>query len=187
MIALRQNPVGVDKLISSLQKKLYAELPGLWDIEESKYNCFARCYRNQTKTGEYMAEVFDGGTEYREVYFDDNVSVTSFFGISQEARIAADNMMTADIHLIFFVNLGKIKPDDDRNDQEARIDVQRIVDHFGMSRGFSITKQVLGLDKILAEYPGTRKEEGLKFKDQHPLHAFRFDMQVFYQPTTIEC
>jgi len=182
MIALKANPVGIDKPISSLQKAFYSTLVKKWGINANKYNCYARCYRNQTGNNEWAAEVFDG-KDYTEVYFNDTVSVVSFFGIGGEAQMSQDGMMMANIHILFFVNLKEIKPGTERNDEEARIDVQSIIDHFGTAHGFLITKQTIGIDKILNEYPGTRKSEGLKFRDQHPLHCFRFDTQIFYQPT----
>jgi hypothetical protein len=182
MIAAKTNPVGIDKRIDSLQKAFYSSLIKKWNIPESKYNCYARCYRNQSDGNNWLAEVFDG-TDYTEVYFNDNVSVVSFFGIGNESAISQDGVMTGNVHILFFVNLKDIKPGIERNDEEARIDVQKVIETFGEAHGFLITKQIIGIDKILNEYPGTRKSEGLKFRDQHPLHCFRFDTQVFYQPT----
>lgn len=186
MIQLKTSPVGIDLKIARLQQKFYDILLAKWSLLGARYNCYARCYRNEVKPGEYAAEVFDG-KEYREVYWDDNLSVVSFFGVAPEIRIAQDNVMTADIHILFFVNLAEIKPGVQRNDEEARLDVQSIIDTQGLAHGWLITKQTTGIDKILNEYPGTRKSEGLKFRDQQPLHCFRFDTQVFYQPTLVKC
>jgi hypothetical protein len=181
MIARKAKPVGVDKPIDYLQNQFYNLLVKKWGINANRYNCYARCYRNQNGN-DYLAEVFDG-KDYTEVYFNDNVSVVSFFGIGNEAQIAQEGTMTANIHILFFVNLKEIKPGAERNDEEVRIDVQKIIDSVGAARGFLITKQTIGIDKILNEYPGTRKSEGLKFRDQHPFHCFRFDTQIFYEPT----
>ncbi len=134
----------------------------------------------------YIAEVYNG-SGYKEVYLDDNVSVTSFFGIGQESPISQDTMVTANIHLCFFVKLTAIKPGATRNDEEARLDVQSILDSFATAHGWLLVKQSTGIDKVLAEYPGTRKSEGMKFKDMHPYHCFRFDLQILYQPTLIPC
>lgn len=186
MIALKTNPVGIDAKIQVLQKKLYEVLVNKWNISNTKYNCYPRCYRNQTESNNWAAEVFDG-KDYTEVYFNDTVSAVSFFGQSNETQITDGTKMLANIHLIFFVNLAEIKPGNERNDEEARIDVQSILDSYGASTGFAITKQTTGIDKILNEYPGTRNSEGLKFRDLHPLHCFRFDCQLIYQPTLIKC
>jgi hypothetical protein len=182
MIATKANPIGIDARIDFLQKQFYSSLVKKWGINASKYNCYARCYRNQTDGNNWAAEVFDG-KDYTEVYFNDSVSVVSFFGLGNESPISQEGVMTANVHILFFVNLKEIKPGLERNDEEARIDVQKIIDSIGAAHGWLITKQTIGIDKILNEYPGTRKSEGLKFRDQHPLHCFRFDTQVFYEPT----
>lgn len=186
MIALKTNPAGVDEKIQRLQKKFYEILVSKWSMNADRYNCYGRCYRNQTDANDFAAEVFDG-KDYTEVYFNDTVSAVSFFGIGPESRIDAGNMITADVHILFFVNLAEIKPGVERNDEEARIDVQSIIDKYGMAYGWIITKQTIGIDKILTEYPGTRRSDGLRFRDLHPLHCFRFDTQIFYQPTLIKC
>jgi len=184
----KSTPTGIDKKIDLFQRAMFSSLIKVWGISESKYNCTPRCYRNQSKDG-YTAEMFTGGiangNDYEELYINDQVSATSFFGIGQEENIQADGMMIANIHLIFSVNLKEIKPlpAGQRNDEEVRIDVQKILDHYGMAHGFLLTKQTTGIDKILNEYPGTRKDAGLKYKDMHPNFWFRFDMQCFYQPT----
>lgn len=186
MIARKTTPAGIDIQIGRLQQKFYDILLKKWNLAEARYNCYGRCYRNQSDTNEWTAEIFDG-KDYVEVYFNDNVSVVSFFGVGNETQITQGTMMNATVSIFFFVNLKEIKPGNERNDEEARIDVQNVIDSFGATYGFQIIKQITGLDKVLSDYSGTRKSEGLKFRDQHPLHCFRFDTQIFYQPTLRNC
>jgi hypothetical protein len=179
MIIIKNNPVGIDERIDVLQKGIFSSLIKTWNLSESKYNCYPRCYRNQTKDG-YTAEMFTGGNDYEELYINDQVSVTSFFGVGQNSTIQADQVQS-DIHLIFSLNLNEVKPGTQRNDEEVRQDVLRVLDTFGAAHGFIITSQTTGIDKILAEYPGSRKSIGLKYTDMHPNLWFRFDMITFYQ------
>lgn len=183
MIITKNNPVGIDKKIDVLQKGLFSSLIKKWGIGEDRYNCYPRCYRNQTKDG-YTAEMFTGGNDYEELYINDQVSVTSFFGIGQVEKIITD-MKQSDIHLIFSLNLNEVKPAPagQRNDEEVRLDVQKVLDTFGAAHGFILQSQTTGIDKILNEYPGSRKTIGLKYMDMHPNLWFRFDMSIFYQPT----
>ena len=186
-LVTKTNPVGVDKKIDSLQRKLYSSLIADWGIN-TKYNCTPRCYRNQSTDSGYTAELFTGGVDYKELYLDDTIAATSFFGVGQDRKVSQDNMTTADVHLIFSVNLDKIKPSTtQRTDEEAILDVQKVIDTTGISRGWQIIKITTGLDKILNEYPGSKKEIGLKYKDMHPFLWFRFDLQVYYQPTQTQC
>jgi len=160
---------------------MYPLIAALWT--GATYNCYPRCYRNQSSTSDYVAEFFTG-KDYREVYFDDTVGALSFFGSSVESQVAEDNMETTNIHLVFFVNLTKIKGASAvRLDEETRLEVQGILDTIGRAHGFVLQKVGTGLGYCLKEYPGSRQSEGLKFRDQHPLHCFRFDMAVYYQPT----
>ena len=183
----RTAPQGLDKRIDSLQKGLFSSLKITWSLADARFNCHPRCYRNQGPGNDYIAELYVGNNEYNETYLNDLVDVTSFFGIGTEEQIADDNMMIANVHLVFFVDLSKIKPGNNRNDSEARTDVQSILDTVGSSLGFILQKVKTGLDNCLREYPGSRNAEGLKYRDMHPFHVFRFDMQVDYQPTLIKC
>lgn len=150
------------------------------------YNSYPRVYRNQSSKNDYVAELFDG-KDYKEVYFDDSVAAISFFG-SGQTTVSDDNMITTDVHLVFMVNLVKIKGSTtQRLDEESKIDVQRIVDTIGRTFGFVLKKVGTGIDYCLKEYPGSRSSDGLMFRDQHPNFCFRFDMQANYQPTLIEC
>lgn len=180
----KNTPVGIDKPIDLLQRALFSSLIKAWGITASKYKCTPRCYRNQTTDG-FIAEMFTGGKDYEELYIDDQVSATSFFGIGQVEKFLGDGMMQADIHLVFSVNLSEVKqaPAGQRNDEEVRIDVQKVLDHYGMAHGFLLQSQTTGIDKVLNEYPGSRKTIGLKYTDMHPYLWFRFDLQFFYQPT----
>jgi hypothetical protein len=185
MLYIKNNPVGIDKPIISLQRVLFSTLKTKWGLTDQKYNSFGRAYRNKTDNG-FIAEVFSGGNDYREVYFDDNVSATSFFGTGQESPVDG-TLVTANVHLVFFVDLTKIKSGTNRNDEEARLDVFNVLSTVGAASGWVVNKQVTGIDKVLAEYTETRKDKGLLARDQQPLHCFRFDCQVFYQPTLTEC
>lgn len=184
MLISRTNPVGIDKPISSLQSKMYDALIQKWS---GPYTCTPRCYRNQSAANDYIAEIFTG-RDYKEGYFDDTVAAKSFFGINGENQVAEDSVETANVHLVFFVNLNSIKPPGtERRDQEAILDVQEFLETVGRNQGFLLQKVGTGLSYCLKEYPGSRQSEGLKFRDQHPRFCFRFDMAVYYSPTLIDC
>lgn len=185
----KPDPVGIDKIIDSLQRRIFSSLSvaNKWNLQPARWNCYPACYRNQTKDGGYVAEVFTGGKDYTEAWYNDQVDVTSFFGVATEQMVNADNMMVANIHLVFFVDLNKIKPGADRKDELVKTEAQAVIDSWGTSLGFVLTKVSVGIEACLREYPGSRKAEGLKFRDMHPGFVFRFDMQVFYQPTQVKC
>ncbi len=172
MLYTKTDPVGVDIKIQALQTKLYNQLLPAWDA--IAWDCYGRCYRNKKDNG-YVAEVFTGGTEYRDVYWDDRKDAVSFFGVDPVTKIAVDN--TAQVHLVFFVNLRKLKPQlSTRADEEVRQDVQWLLNK--RIFGAVPVRVITGIENVLREYPGSYRDERLKFVDMHPVHCFRFDLQV---------
>src|SRR5688572_23310877 len=104
MLITKTDPKGIDYYIQRLQTALHDRLA--WG---SNYHCHGRCYRNRKNDG-FVAEVYQGDGEYKDVYFDDSLSAISFFGIS--GAIEKEGVMnTVDVHLVFFVDLSKLKPD----------------------------------------------------------------------------
>lgn len=191
-IIRKNKPVGTEAVIDRLQVKLFSVLCSKWGLTADKYNCYPKIFRNQSATNEYVAEWFDG-KDYVEAYFNDAVVVTSFFGIGDSSFSGDSNgIETTNIHLVYFVDLSKIVkdpplPQNERNDETIRLDVQTVINTYGLAYGCLLTKAGVGIDYCLKEYPGSRKEAGLKFRDQHPLHCFRFDFQIFYDPTLKDC
>lgn len=181
MLFLKQAPVGVDIPIQKMQEYLHCRLPGIWGIGATEYSAFGRCYRNQKDDG-HVAEVYMGNGEYQEAYADDRKAALSFFGLSGDTEVEIG--YTAFVHLIFFVNLNKIKPAiSHRGDEEARVDVVNLVK--GGNFGFSLTAVSTGIERVLQEYGGTTIAErsnlsGLYGRDMHPYHCFRFDFDLKY-------
>jgi len=168
----------MDFYIQQLQNKLHASLLTKWGIDTALYECYDRCYRNKVEDG-YIAEFFEGGKNYREVYWDDKLAAVSFFG--QSGDITRDVKNIVSIHLVFFVNLTKVKPDLlHRGDEEVRADVQDITGRFSSS--FTHESTELWLENVLSDYPGSRRDERLKSVDMHPVHCFKMNFTLRYDP-----
>ena len=176
MLVLRTTPVGIDKAIQELQVKLHDALAASW----GNIKFYGRCYRNRKDNG-FVAEVYLGNKEYKEVYYDDAYSATCFFGISDSIEIADVNR--ANVHLVFFVNLDLIKASSEqRADEEVRTEVAAVLDA-GLSH--SILQSIdLGVERCLREYPGNTIDGRLKHVDMHPKHCFRFNLEVQYENKT---
>lgn len=179
MLITTVNPVGIDAAITNLQNQIYTRLKNKWGIDDSFYDCYGRVYRNK-KDNQYIAEVYTGGEDgkdYREVYWDDKKAAISWFGTGSIIDFNIKNK--ASVHLVFFVNLKRIKPDAlTRADEEARRDVQAI---FGNSlQGFTFESVELWTENVLREYPGSRRDNRLSVVDMHPLHCFRINLTALY-------
>lgn len=173
MNVIKTGPIGIDIPIQKMQSYLYDKLTAKWNTD---YMSYGRAYRNQTDTG-YTPEVYVGNNEYQDVYFDDTVAALSFFGVGEQVSVNKSNIV-ADVFMVFMVDLSKIKPGANRNDEEARIDVERLI--MGKPFGFNPSGFVTGIDSCFKEYSGWKKETGIKFRDTHPLHCFRLNFKLNY-------
>jgi hypothetical protein len=176
MLIQSSSPVGKDVSIQRLQSRLHGLLLTAWGIDTSEYASYDRCYANKKSNG-YVAEVYVGNNEYREVYWDDNYSAMSFFGVSE--RETFNMIYEVPIHLIFFVDLSKIKPSNtNRADEEARKDVLDIIGK-GM---FNFTFQSIEtrVENVLREYRSTLADKRLVKIDMHPIHSFRINLSLKY-------
>ncbi|HRS66198.1 MAG TPA: hypothetical protein P5519_09985 [Spirochaetia bacterium] len=184
MLITKTNPVGIDALIQQLQTKLHTELCTAWALtdcendQQNKYYCYGRAYRNATANG-FIAEVYTSNGEYKEVYWDDKLYAVSFFGIAAQTDRTIGSK--TDVHLVYFVNTKKLKPDvTHRADEEVRLDVLNIIGK--SSFGFVVDSVELWLQNVLQEYPGSIRDERLKYVDMYPVHCFRLNMTINYNP-----
>lgn len=170
---IKTSPVNVDIVIQKLQTKLHDYLLTKWGMTNTEYQAHGRCYRNKKANG-FVAEVYSGDNEYKDVYWNDELKAISFFGI--DAKIEKAIMTKAKVHLIFFVNIKKIKPTiTHRADEEIRSDV---TDFIGKHNGaFTFESIELYTDNVLREYPGSAN---VVF-DMHPVHCFRLNFSASYK------
>jgi len=181
MLITKTNPVGIDFYIQKLQTALHTKLLVAWEIDTSLYQCYGRAYRNKKDNG-YIAEVYTGGNEYKEVYWDDKLAAISFFGISN--NIKQDVGSVADIHLVYFVNIAKLKPTiAHRADEEVRNDVANVIGASLFS--FEFNSIDMWLENVLREYAGSYRDQRLKAVDMHPVHCFRLNLNLKYNPNKI--
>jgi hypothetical protein len=162
---------GVDIPIQKLQTVLYNQIKALWPVTDSNFNLYGRAYRNQLKDG-YIQEIYTATGEYKDSYFDDTLYGSGFFGL--ESVKVNDLDAVASVYLILMVNLDLIKPGTTRNDEEVRIDVERIC--MNHQFGFLLTGIVTGIDQVFKGYD----IKGIKFRDMQPYHCFRLNFQLTY-------
>ncbi len=175
MLYTKGSPVGIDIPIQNMQEYLHEELNTLWFLGGNDYQAYGRCYRNQKDNG-YIAEAYKRRNEYGELYLDDKYPVMSFFGVGENIDFKTSN--SAKVHLVFFVNVQRVKNLQHRGDEEVRKDVQSLVQ--SRYQGFVLTGIRTGINNVLEEYPGSVRDEGMKFRDMHPFHCFRLDFTLQY-------
>lgn len=177
------NPVGIDVQLQKFQSYIHTRLIALWNVT-TEYECYARASRNKTEDG-YAAEIFTAGKDYKPVYWNDTLSAISFFGIDQRM----DNeggQFTTKVHLVFFVNVKKLKPSiTHRADEEVKKDVLNACGN-GMFQ-FHLESVETGIENVLREYPGSRRDERLKYVDKQPVHCFRLNFTTTYKINVQDC
>jgi hypothetical protein len=187
MLLTKTNPTGINLYVQKLQTELHNKLIAKWAISDTtQYKCYGLCYRNKLDNG-YVAEVYDEGGDYKEIFWDDNLTATSFFGLSGSIDHVVNDQ--TNIHLVFFVDLDKLALKDfkgntitHRADAEVRQGVESIIGSY--SNGFQLKSTELWLENVLREYPGSRRDGGsLKVKaDMHPIHCFRLNLKLVFNP-----
>lgn len=182
MLITKTNPVGIDVAIQNLQTHLHKQLVSKWGLtgdDDPLYECYGRCDRNIREAG-YVAEVYTGNNEYKEVYWNDALKAISFFGTGSKTTFDLKNK--TEVHLVFFVNVAKLKPSvTHRADEEVRNEIQQL---FGNTLyGFSFESIELWLENVLREYPGSRRDQRLIAVDMQPVHCFRINLTLLYKPS----
>lgn len=170
--------IGIDIPIQKYQTEFYNALKTLWGFTDAEFNMYGRAYRNQDKEqGTYTPEIYKGNNEYSDAYFDDTLSGSAFFGLGELTKVT-DGDVKANVFIIFMINLDKIKPGTNRNDEEVRNDAERFA--LVTKYGFSLAGIITGIDQVFKEYSGYKAVKGIKFRDMQPWHCFRLNFEVLY-------
>jgi hypothetical protein len=177
MLITGDNRTGIDEKIKRVQIAMYSRLKTVWGItNDNDYDCYGRVYRNK-KDNQYIAELYTGNGEYKDVYWDDKKAAISWFGTGSIITYDIQNIVP--VHLVFFVNLKKLKPTiQHRADEEVRRDVQKVFGKF--FHGFTFGSIELWLENVLKEYPGSRRDKLLSAVDMEPVHCFRLNLTLIY-------
>jgi hypothetical protein len=186
MIVTVNSPRGIDNSIAKLQRYLQEELFKIWginpldEIESAKFVFYPRVYRNQDEATGFIAELYTGGGNYREVYFDDTIAKgLSWFG--QGSRITNGTPASVDIHLVTFARLDALYPAiSNRADNEIREDFIKVLE--APVFGFTLLSTEIWLANVLREYPGSRRDNRLQAADMGQNHAFRLNLRLDFTP-----
>jgi len=176
-------PVGIDSPIQHLQTWLYDALFNEWGgagLPGSQFEMFGRVYKNWKgdDNGGYIPEVFAGGIEYDEVFFNDKISALLWFAVNDPDKV--DQVQTQySVSLYGFVDLSRILPDSagkQRDDMAVTRLVQNLIK--AHSFGFTVTAVYRDVDNVLSHYPGSRAKAGIKRFNMQPRMCFRIDMTI---------
>lgn len=159
---------GIDIEVEKIRKHLLKRL-GWVGVE-----IFGRAYKNVSKDGKLVPEVYIGNGEYKEVLTSDLISSTIFFIDSDRHTKVNSVEMQTDLAIVFIVDLVKLKGNND-----TRLDA--LVQHEALSTlkqttQFEITELTKGLD-ALKEFDTSK----IKLSDMQPYHVFSITGKIKYK------
>lgn len=167
------NSEGVDVPINDVQKELYAYLGSIWQGEIDGYG---RVHRNKDSDGEYIPEWHTGNGEYASVYYNDTVSGTFFFIVSENHSTGDEMMFTVDAKCAFMLNLEKVLPGEtERADAKVQKQIIQAMRSMADNR-FEITGVETGIENIFRGF----KTSAIGFTDMQPKHSFAVTMKLSY-------
>lgn len=187
MIVVTNNPTSVDFWIKKVQPMLESSLFKKWGATpttflpgDASYIFYPRVHRNPLPApGGFVAELYTGNGNYKEVYWDDKLAGLSWFGLGP--KTVHDVQQVADVHLVTFANLKKLYPGAlHRADMEIRGHFEEFFQ--GTPFGFTLLSTEIWLQNVLREYPGSRRDDRLIKADMGEVHAFRLNLQLRYVP-----
>lgn len=169
----RLNPKGIDVVIDTLQRDLFIELTKKFGWKQ--YDCYDRAYRNR-KGADKLPEVCTDGEEYKEVLFDDKLTVTSFF-LAEESRRYNSEKFTYEqgVSMIFQANLSNLFPTVKHRPDEELIDnvIKAINNKFWENR---LVEVVTGIEKVYESLKVNIDQEYVNDMGGYAMARFNFKM-----------
>jgi len=174
MIVQKTNPIGVDKVIDSMQLHLESQLAfANWENNH-------RAYINPKISGQdgFIAEVYVSNGEYRECFYNDYFNATSFFITSDSANVESGNRISQVVSWILQCDLKKLAPSIiHRADEEIR---NKVFNAFKSMIGmYEIDSIETGIDNVYREFERSK----LKNNNMSNLYVLRVNVQVKYDST----
>ena len=121
----KQNPVGIDKPIQKLSKRLYDGL-GYSNIDAYGRAYLMKDNDDKVKPHRYIE---DSNGEYTEILFNDTLNGHFFFLDNPETKPFTGVFIETQVDIIFFFNLENLKPDiDHRADEEIRNEIMAVLE-----------------------------------------------------------
>lgn len=170
MLYVKENPVGLDAKIQSLQNHLYTELNQKWQLQNGNVlEGYGRVYVNQDQN-KRLAEAYISNNEYQNVLVAEK---SKFFFLARQRKTELYALrFTTNVELCFMLDLGLIKPDIlHRADEEVQSEVVDVLN---------------GVNNVFVESIDTDPRSvfnGLTYSENdnmQPYHFFKINLKVDY-------
>lgn len=164
----KNNPINEDLAIAKIQEQLFNNLVanGI-----TNYESYERVYLIDK-----VPHLYVGNGNYKEVFFDDRFSLTSFFLVGEKKTLNNLDDFSVDLSIIFQVKLNEIYPNaTHRMDTEFHSLVKRALENCLVS--IELIEIVTGIDNV---YEGLTFENSQFLDDVSFFHLVRFNYTLNY-------
>lgn len=169
---LRSSTSGIDCEIQEMQTDMYEYLNGFYTFDVSAYG---RSYKNKKNKKDSIPEVWnETKQEYEEVFLDDNLPFKFFFMDDTKHKTNDGILFTADIKIVFCVNLSLINSTL-RNDSEVHKRVIVCINDETFNE-FVVDGLEKGVEEVFRGY----STENITYTDIHPWHVFAITGTLSY-------
>jgi len=171
------NPVGLDSVIQDLQIYLTANLPEIEIV-------FGKAFKNETKPGKYIPEVYTGNNEYLEIFANDSLKSFIFFDVEDNRNIeftanTSKYKLIAIIRLIASANLKRIYPElIHRSTENLICDIETILNSYNSKNATWKLKRIIeGTKNIFSNYNYEITDKKINMQ---PFYNVSFEFSVNY-------
>ena len=169
--------VGVDARIYEFQDYLFSTISIDGLVNADDWQCYPRAYKNPWKRDK-RPEIYIGGGDYKEVFYDDAFKMSSFFIVSDE-RSEDNGVLTTEVSLIVQANIQEIFPSiAHRADEELNNEFLLASENYYLADQFRYTRIQTSVENVYREFI---KDE-LWLDDMSEHYVVRFDFEVRYTP-----
>jgi len=173
----KTDPVGLDLRIAKFNAYLFNRLGFADDV----YVSYPRIYSNMDIIDGkevLIPEHYVSGNDYKNVAFDDNWNLSSFY--YQDTQDAHANQTgTVRVTLIVQAQLDKLYPSaPHRFDEELKGTIEELSNRYVAYDQFKLIDTFITVDNVYRDFTTSH----LEYTDMHPFYVVRFDYLVRYNP-----
>ena len=173
----KQDPVGIDGPIDTIQRIVYGPLSKLW----GEIEMYGRVYKKAEKDG-ISLERYIGDGEYEKVLFNEGNKVFFVQGKKPEME---DARFSNDLYIVSIVDIERISGTQHRADEEVHLDM--VSELSKVIEPDNILGLEYGMDNLKRVVEDVFEFGNFKYSDIQPYHVFMVRCKVSYSLIKNEC
>lgn len=171
MIYSKENPVGIDRVIDLIQKRLYDPISSIW----GSLDVYGRVYKVYND-GDVSLERYVGDNEYEKVLFSEGNKI---FFVQGDKPDYNHGFMLNDLYIVCIVNIDNIFRVNHRADEEVHFHVLNELSKTSVLE--EIEGLEYGMDNLKNLVEDNFSSGNFKYSDVHPFHVFTVKTKVNYE------